>query len=185
MYCGCLGSWTQWSVFSYLKCYCYVNIISFFRVQFHFLPGSGESPGSSLRGLTRGQCGCFTLLPSYNFFINQYCEANICHIIGIRWFEMQTFCSQALNSLLTAEYLVECVTGRVRCCQEVCVRFEGSQCVSVKESVFMCVLERSGGWLGRALVNGCAIASSQESSKTHTLSCPYTHTHTHTTFAAR
>lgn len=114
-------------------------------------PRSSSSPGSgeSFRVLgTWGQHGCLTLLSSYNVFINQWSVADICHIIGICWFQMQTFCSQALNSLLTAEYLVECVTGKVRCCQEVCAVWGVCVCVWVKESVFRCVWERSGGGWG-------------------------------------
>ena len=104
----------------------------------------------------------------------------MCHIIEIFWFQTQTFCSQALNSLLTAEYLVECVTGRARVAKNF-VQVNARVCARVCVCVSVCVLDRSGGWQGRALVKGCAIASSQETSKTHSPVYTHTHTHTHST----
>lgn len=66
----------------------------------------------------RPPCYCNFIILLCDVFINQSC---VCRVIGIYWFQIQTFCSQALNSLLTTEYLVECVTGKGRRCQDVCV----------------------------------------------------------------
>lgn len=93
-----------------------------FSVQF-VLPASARPPW---------YCNLVILLCDV---INPSC---VCLIIGIYWVQIQTFCSQALNSLLTTEYLVECVTGRGRCCQDVCVVWGEGRGVSE------CVLWRSG-----------------------------------------
>lgn len=97
-----------------------------------FLPGSAESHESSTVVVS-------PYYPSTTSSSINISELTFVILLGFAAFKCRPFCSQALNSLLTAECLVECVTGRVRCCQEVYAVWEKCVCECEWKRACLCV----------------------------------------------